>query len=158
PRESTVVAGWLAPDDEALVQVDRPVGVLREDLEDVGAAVDESAVLEAAAPGNGAVARGEVPRRQPADERPARRPARRRHARGVGELEARDDRGARLLPQLHRPRRDTDEPERVVQPEGALDRGLLPVGVGRRDDPAPAPERLALQRAEPAPADLPGAV
>ena len=75
---------------------------------------------------------------------PLRRPDRRRHARGRGQLEAGDDRGARLRPQPHRARCDAHEAERVVQPERALDRGGAALVVLGGDDPAPAPERVGL--------------
>src|SRR5215211_1051061 len=109
------VYGALAQDDEALVQVDRTVRVLREDLEDVRPAIGETPVGEAPVPGDRRRPGGEVAARQAADEDAARRPDRRRHARRVGEPEARDYRLARARVELDGLRRDPDEAERVVQ-------------------------------------------
>src|SRR5215216_2434109 len=136
------VYGALAQDDEALVQVNGAVRVLREDLEDVRPAIGEAPVGEAPVPGDCRRAGGEVAARQAADADAARRPARGRHAGGVGEPEARDHRLARARTELDGLRRDPDEAERVVQPERALDRRLASLLVGGRDDPAPTAERV----------------
>src|SRR6476469_6318442 len=84
------VYGPLSADDERLVEVDRAEGVLREHLEDVAAAVDEPAVLEAAVPRDRAGARREVAAGEPADQHAPGCPDRRRHASREGELEAGD--------------------------------------------------------------------
>src|SRR3954464_5828160 len=138
------VYGGLAPNDEGLAQVDRPEVVLGQALEDVAAAVDQVPVLEAAVPGDRARAGVPALARWAPDQDPTGGEDRGCHARGRRQLEAGDDRRARLRPQPHRAGRDAHVAKRVVQPEGALDRRFLPARVGRRDHPAPAAERLIL--------------
>src|SRR5262245_7068527 len=134
-----VYAGRL-PNAERLRERDRPVRVLRVDLEDVRAAEGEPSVRVAPVPANRPRPRVEAHRPELAHERAGTRPDGARHPRLVQQLEAGGDDVAPVAPQAGYARPHLQETERVVDPEAALHGGRSPEIVGRVEDPAPAAE------------------